>query len=291
MTETRIELGIIGGSGLYEMDGLENFEQVSVNTPFGVPSSEIVVGTLEGLQVGFLARHGAGHVLTPSEVNYRANIFALKSLGANRIVSISACGSLREDFSPGNIVIPDQLFDFTKNRKSSFFGEHFVAHVGVADPFCPEFSSQVFQAVKNTGAVVRRGGKAITIEGPRFSTRGESHIFRSWGLDLIGMTTSPEGFLAREAEICYSVIFHITDYDVWHQTEEAVSVEMVIETLNHNINQTKDAVLELAKSYQYSRTCSCQNALENAFITNTRAISQDTYEKLNLLVGKYHLKS
>jgi len=291
MAEKHIELGIIGGSGLYEMDGLENIERVSIDTPFGKPSSDIIVGTLEGLQVGFLARHGAGHIHTPSEVNYRANIYAMKSMGANKIVSISACGSLREDFAPGNIVIPDQLFDFTKNRKNSFFGDQFVAHIGVADPFCPEFSDEVYQAVKNTGANVRMGGKAITIEGPRFSTKGESQIYRGWGLDLIGMTTSPEAFLAREAEICYSVIFHITDYDVWHQTEEPVSVDLVIETLNKNISLTKNAIQELAKTYQHTRTCSCQNALESAFITNPKAISQQTYEKLNLLVGKYHLKS
>lgn len=290
-SENKIALGIIGGSGLYEMEGLENIERIPVDTPFGKPSSEVIVGTLEGLPVGFLARHGVGHIHTPSEVNYRANIFALKLLGATKVVSISACGSLREDFAPGNIVIPDQLFDYTKGRKSSFFGNHFVAHIGVADPFCPEFSNVVFQSVKETGATVRKGGKAITIEGPRFSTRGESQIFRSWGLDLIGMTTSPEAFLAREAELCYAVIFHITDYDVWHQTEEAVSVELVIETLQKNIELTKKAIRELAKNFNYNRTCECQNALASAFITNPAAIANDTYEKLELLVGKYHLKS
>lgn len=289
--EKQISLGIIGGSGLYEMDGLENIESISVDTPFGKPSSEIIVGTLEGLPVGFLARHGAGHIHTPSEVNYQANIFALKLLGATKVVSISACGSLREDFAPGNIVVPDQLFDFTKGRKSSYFGDQFVAHVGVADPFCPEFSEEVFQSVKNIGANVRKGGKAITIEGPRFSTKGESQIYRSWGLDLIGMTTSPEAFLAREAELCYAVIFHITDYDVWHQTEEAVSVELVIETLQKNIDLTKKAIRELARNFNHTRTCACQNALESAFITSPAAISDETYKKLEPLVGKYNLKS
>jgi len=290
-TTNQIALGILGGSGLYEMDGLENIERIAIDTPFGMPSSDIMVGTLEGLRVGFLARHGVGHKHAPSEVNYRANIYALKFLGATKVVSISACGSLREDFSPGNIVIPDQLFDFTKGRNRSFFGDGFVAHVGVANPFCPEFSQDVYQAVLNADGKVRKGGKAITIEGPRFSTKGESQIYRSWGLDVIGMTTSPEAFLAREAELCYAVIFHITDYDVWHQTEEAVSVELVFEILKKNISLTQKAIRELAKSYSLKRTCDCQNALENAFITNPDAIPHETYKKLELLVGKYHLKS
>lgn len=289
-TENQIELGILGGSGLYEMDGLENIKRVPVDTPFGSPSSDIMVGTLEGLRVGFLARHGAGHKLAPGEVNYRANIYALKLLGATKVVSISACGSLREDFAPGHIVIPDQLFDFTKDRKRSFFGDGFVAHVGVADPFCPEFSSEVYQAVLKADGKARKSGKAITIEGPRFSTKGESQIYRQWGLDVIGMTTSPEAFLAREAELCYAVMFHITDYDVWHQTEEAVSVELVFEILKNNISVTQKAIRELAKSYGPERTCACQNALENAFITRSDAIPDETYQKLELLVGKYHLK-
>ncbi|MCB2180164.1 S-methyl-5'-thioadenosine phosphorylase [bacterium] len=290
-TTNQIELGIIGGSGLYKMEGLKDAEKLIVDTPFGAPSSDIIVGTLEGLRVGFLARHGAGHIHTPGEINYRANIYALKQLGATKVVSISACGSLREDFSPGNIVIPDQLFDFTKDRKRSFFEDGFVAHIGVADPFCPEFSSDVYQAVINAGGKARKGGKAITIEGPRFSTKGESQIFRGWGLDVIGMTTSPEAFLAREAELCYAVMFHITDYDVWHQTEEAVSVELVIEILEKNISLTQKAIRELAKTYNAKRTCTCQNALENAFITNPKLIPDETYQKLELLVGKYHLKS
>lgn len=289
-TKNKIALGILGGSGLYEMSGLENIERVSVDTPFGAPSSEITIGTLEGTRVGFLARHGAGHYLTPGEVNYRANIYALKMLGAKKVVSVSACGSLREDFAPGNIVIPDQLFDFTKGRKTSFFGDGFVAHVGVADPFCPEFSGQVYEAVKKTEANVRKGGKAITIEGPRFSTKGESQIYRGWGLDLIGMTTSPEAFLAREAELCYAVMFHITDYDVWHQTEEVVSVELVFEILKKNISLTQKSIRELAKTLTEERTCACQNALENAFITRPDAIPGETYQKLEFLVGKYHLK-
>lgn len=280
-------LGVIGGSGLYSMEGLEDVEQLTLTTPFGDPSSPIMVGTLEGNRLAFLARHGIGHFINPSEVNYRANIYALKSLGVTRLVSISACGSLREDYAPGDIVIPDQLFDFTKNRKRTFFEEGIVAHVDVADPFCGDLSMQIHAAVSETDALVHLGGSFITIEGPRFSTRGESNVYRAWGMSIIGMTTSPEAFLAREAELCYAVMAHVTDYDVWHVSEEPVTVEMVIKTLTHNTQVAQQALTSLAKDHDPNAECDCHHALQNALITSPAAAPAQTRGKLDLLVDKY----
>ena len=233
-----ISLAVIGGSGLYTMPGLEDTEEHRIPTPFGEPSAPIVVGSLEGQPIAFLARHGIGHHINPSEVNYRANIYALKSLGVERIISVNACGSLREDYAPGDIVIPDQLFDMTKNRERTFFDRGLVSHISVAEPFCPDLSAKILSSVQKTGATVHKGGSFITIEGPRFSTRAESNVFRSWDMSIIGMTTAPEAFLAREAEICYGVMAHVTDYDVWHLSEESVTVEMVIKIIQRkNIAQ------------------------------------------------------
>lgn len=280
-------LAIIGGSGLYNMPGLTETEELDIETPFGKPSAPIVTGTLAGKRVAFLARHGIGHTLTPSEVPYRANIYALKSLGVERVLSISACGSLRDDYSPGNIVVPDGLFDFTRDRKRSFFEGGFVAHISPADPFCPEFSAEVLEAARETGAVVRKGGSLITIEGPRFSTRAESNVFRSWGMSIIGMTTSPEAFLAREAELCYAVMAHVTDYDVWHVSEEPVTVEMVIQTLQHNTQVAQEAVLNLIARLPEERDCECQRALADALITDRKRIPPETRQRLSLLIDKY----
>ncbi len=280
-------LAVIGGSGLYDMPGLEEARSIEIETPFGKPSAPIVLGTLEGKPVAFLARHGLGHHISPTEINYRANIHALKQLGAAQVVSVSACGSLREDYEPGHIVIPSQLFDFTKGRKRSFFEGGFVAHVGVADPFCPRLSDLAFQAVRETGYPVHRGGTFITIEGPRFSTRGESNVFRGWGMSIIGMTTSPEAFLAREAEMCYAVIAHVTDYDVWHTSEEPVSVEMVIKTLNENTEAARQAIRNLARRLEGGEDCACQHALADALITRPEAIPPATRQRLDLLAGKY----
>jgi len=286
MTDSSI-LAVIGGSGLYEMPGLKDTREFKPDTPFGKPSSPVVVGTLEGQQVAFLARHGIGHHITPSEVNYRANIYALKSLGAEHVLSISACGSLRDDYAPGEIVVPDQLFDFTRDRKRSFFGEGMVAHISVADPFCPDLSTQVYEATKSTGVTVHRGGAFITIEGPRFSTKAESNVFRSWGMSLIGMTTSPEAYLAREAELCYAVMAHVTDYDVWHVSEQTVTVERVIEILNRNTQVAQEAVRNLARNLKAETSCECRSALANALITNPKVIPSSTRDKLSLLVDKY----
>jgi 5'-methylthioadenosine phosphorylase len=286
MVET-IQLAIIGGSGLYDMSGLRQIQEQDLDTPFGRPSAPIVIGTLDGQRVAFLARHGKGHHLTPSEVPYRANIYALKTLGVERIISVSACGSLREDYAPGHIVIPDQLYDNTKDRPRSFFGEGLVGHVSVADPFCKDLSGQLEKATKATGAVVHRGGTFITIEGPRFSTKAESHVFRSWGMSLIGMTASPEAFLAREAEICYAVMAHVTDYDVWHVSKAPVTVEIVIQTLNKNTQIAQDAILQLTRSLTPTRDCDCDHALADALITRRDAIPDETRKKLGPIIRKY----
>jgi 5'-methylthioadenosine phosphorylase len=285
--EANPALAVIGGSGLYAMPGLTEAQEYNPTTPFGKTSAPIVVGTLEGKRVAFLARHGIGHHISPSEVNYRANIYALKSLGVERIISISACGSLREDYAPGEIVIPDQIFDFTRNRKRTFFSEGIVAHISVADPFCTDLSTQLYDTSRSTGAVVHKGGALITIEGPRFSTKAESNTFRAWGMSLIGMTTSPEAFLAREAEICYAVMAHVTDYDVWHVAEEPVTVEKIIETLNRNTQIAQQAVGTLVRNLNTKRTCECPNALETAIITHPDTIPDETRQKLQLLIGKY----
>lgn len=281
-------IAIVGGSGLYQMKGLEATEVFDLDTPFGKPSAPITVGTLEGQRVAFLARHGIGHHITPTEVPYRANIYALKSLGVERVISISACGSLREDYAPGHIVIPDNIFDFTKNRQRTFFGEGLVTHVGVVDPFCKDLSSDLESAVRATGATTHRGGNFITIEGPRFSTKAESHAFRSWGMSIIGMTASPEAFLAREAEMCYSTMAHVTDYDVWHVSESPVTVEMVIQTLNKNTEVAQEAIRNLLRNLKPERQCACGSALSTALITNPKAIPPETLDKLRLLVGKYY---
>jgi 5'-methylthioadenosine phosphorylase len=269
------------------MSGLEDIQERVIKTPFGDPSAPIVIGKLEGQEVAFLARHGIGHHLSPTEINYRANIYALKTLGVERIVGISACGSLREDFAPGDIVVPDQLFDFTKNRERSFFTGGLVAHVSIAEPFCADLSEFVYQAVKSTSNAVHKGGSFITIEGPRFSTRIESNTFRAWGMSIIGMTTSPEAFLAREAEICYATISHVTDYDVWHVSEKPVTVEMVIEILNRNTEVAQQAVKTLVRNLISRRECHCPNAMADAFITDSSVIPAETRKNLHLLVEKY----
>ena len=289
MTE-EFAFGIIGGSGLYGFAGLQNVETIEVDTPFGKPSSPIVIGEVKGKKLAFLARHGIGHVLSPSEVNYRANIYAFKELGIGKIISVSAVGSLRADYAPGHIVVPDQVFDFTKGRQRSFFGDGIVAHISTAEPFCPKLSAQLLKALREQDVVVHEGGTYITIEGPRFSTRGESNTFRSWGMSLVGMTASPEVFLAREAEICYATMAHVTDYDCWHISEEPVTVEMVINTLSHNTavaQNTLVRMVDLLSEENGSEACECEDALKNAIMTNPAKINQETKARLHLLVDKY----
>lgn len=284
---TQPTLGIIGGSGLYNMSGLTLTETLDLDTPFGRPSAPLVVGMLNGQKVAFLARHGIGHHISPSEVNYRANIYALKLIGVSKVVSISACGSLREEYAPGHIVVPDQVFDFTRGtRARTFFGEGMVAHIGTAEPFCPNLSAQIFTAVQTVGGTVHQGGTFITIEGPRFSTKAESNLFRTWGMSIIGMTASPECFLAREAELCYGVMAHVTDYDVWHTSEAPVTVEMVIRTLLGNTALAQEAVAYLAQNVTSERSCSCANALSDAILTPKELIPPETRQKLDLLAGR-----
>jgi 5'-methylthioadenosine phosphorylase len=282
-----VKLGVIGGSGVYDMETLTDIEQVKPQTPFGEPSDAIVVGMLSGQRVAFLPRHGHGHRISPTELNSRANIFALKSLGVERIISISACGSLREDYAPRHIVIPDQLFDRTRERPLSFFGGGLVAHISFAEPFCPDLSQLLYKAATAAGATVHKGGAFVTIEGPRFSTKAESNVFRQWGMDIIGMTAVPEAQLAREAEICYATMAHVTDYDVWHETEETVTVEAVVKNLLANAEVAKQAIQNLVPILPEKRTCDCQHALRDAIITNRDAIPEQVKKDLGLLVGKY----
>jgi 5'-methylthioadenosine phosphorylase len=282
-----VGLGVIGGSGVYDMEGLADIEEVRPKTPFGDPSDAIVVGTLSGRRVAFLPRHGRGHRISPTELNSRANIFALKSLGVQRIVSISACGSLREDYAPRQIVIPDQIFDRTRQRPLTFFGNGLVVHISFAEPFCPELSAALYQAVKATGAVVHKGGAFVVIEGPRFSTKAESHVFRHWGMDIIGMTAIPEAQLAREAEICYATMAHVTDYDVWHASGDTVTVEAVVRNLLANAEVAKQAIRQLVPELPEERACDCQHALRDAIITDPKAVPDQVKKDLALLVGKY----
>ena len=283
-----VRIGVIGGSGLYQMEGLTNIEEIKVSTPFGDPSDAIIVGTLSGQRVAFLPRHGRGHHISPTELNNRANIYALKSLGVKYIVSVSACGSLREDLAPGHIVIPDQLVDRTRRRDLTFFGDGLVVHISLADPFSQELSTLLYEAVKEAGErPAHKGGSFVVIEGPRFSTRAESHIFRQWGCDIIGMTAVPEAQLAREAEIAYATMAHVTDYDVWHEEEEPVTVEMVIKTLFGNVAVAQKAIKNLVPKLAGEPDWPAHHALANAIITDRSLIPAATKEKLGLLVGKY----
>ncbi len=279
-----IRIGIIGGSGLYAMETLTEMQERHIDTPFGPPSDAIITGRIADIPVAFLPRHGRGHRLTPSTVPYRANIWALKSLGVERIIGVSACGSLRESLRPGDVVIPDQLVDFTRHRQSTFFGEGLVGHISAADPFCPQLSALLADALREEGGTVHRGGTFITIEGPRFSTKGESRLFRSWGMSIIGMTTSPEAFLAREAGMCYAVMAHITDYDVWHETESPVTVEVVIERLQANLALAQRAIVRLVpRLAEEPRTCTCARALDVAMITDPAVIPPAQAELLRFL--------
>lgn len=280
-------IGVIGGSGLYEMESLTDIQHVHVSTPFGDPSDQITTGKLGGTEIAFLPRHGRGHRLLPTEVPSRANIWALKSLGVKWVVSVSAVGSLREELRPLDIVIPDQLIDRTKSRVNSFFGDGLVAHVSFADPFCPVLSDLLVDAARGTGAPTHRGGTLVVMEGPLFSTRAESHMYRSWGASLIGMTALPEAKLAREAELCYATVACVTDYDVWRVTEEDVTVEMVIANLLRNVGTAKSLLGEVAGRIPAQRSCLCAHALRDAIVTRRDVVPPETRERLALLVDKY----
>ena len=284
-------IGIIGGSGLYEMDGLADVRWRRVRTPFGEPSDAYCCGRLDGRPVIFLPRHGRGHRLMPTELNFRANIWGLKALGAEWVISISAVGSMREEIRPLDIVIPDQFVDATRRRVSSFFGDGIVAHVGMAEPVCASLATALEKAVRQTGATVHRGGTYICIEGPQFSTKAESRIYRGWGVDVIGMTNMPEAKLAREAELCYATLALATDYDVWHETHEAVSVEGVIRTLMQNVATAKEVLRRLIPTVTPPRTCPCPGLLKDAVITNAAAFSPAARRRPDLLVGRYFPKA
>ena len=285
MTERRI--GIIGGSGLYEMEGLEKTEEVPVETPFGEPSDSILTGSLGGRPVAFLSRHGRGHRLSPSLINYRANIFALKKLGVEWIISVTAVGSMKEEIEPGQIVIPDQFIDRTYLRESSFFGDGIVVHVAIADPVCKALSGALGTAGEKVGARVRKGGTYICMEGPQFSTRAESAVYRSHGVDVIGMTNMPEAKLAREAEICYSTLALASDYDCWHPHWGDVSVEGVIDMLRKNVETARGVIREVVGTIPEERACPCATALRSAILTDKAAVPEQVKKDLDLLIGKY----
>jgi 5'-methylthioadenosine phosphorylase len=281
------QIGIIGGSGLYDLPGLQDRREVEVSTPFGSPSDVYVVGTLGEKRVAFLTRHGRGHRLLPTELNFRANIFGFRKLGVRQIVSASAVGSLREEHKPMDFVLPDQFLDRTRQRASTFFGEGIVAHISFADPVCSKLADHIQRASERLRFPLKRGGTYVCMEGPAFSTRAESHLYRSWGMDLIGMTNLQEAKLAREAEICYVTIAMVTDYDCWHEEEEDVSVETLIYCLNKNSENAKTLIAETVQVLPVEYDCACQHALENAIITDRKSIPEETARKLDLLIGKY----
>jgi 5'-methylthioadenosine phosphorylase len=284
---TEPKVAFIGGSGLYDMEGLAHREEIEVQTPFGSPSDRILIGTLENNRVAFLPRHGRGHGISPTEIPVRANVYALKSVGVERIVSVSAVGSLKEEMRPLDIVIPDQLIDRTRSRVSTFFEDGIVAHVGFADPFCPVLRASIAEAARSQEAMTHVGGTYVVIEGPQFSTRAESELYRSWGASVVGMTALPEAKLAREAEICYSTMAFVTDYDCWHESEETVSVELVVSNLLKNVAASQEVIRELVPRIPTVRDCACASALRGAIITSPERIPDGVKNRLSALLDRY----
>jgi 5'-methylthioadenosine phosphorylase len=282
-----ISIGIIGGSGLYDMAELTDREERRIDTPFGSPSAPYVVGTLRGKRVAFLARHGAGHRLLPTELNFRANIYGFKVLGAEYVLSASAVGSLKEEYKPLDLVIPDQFFDRTRGRVSTFFGNGLVAHVGFAHPFCAPLSGLAFEAAAGAGATVHKGGTYVCMEGPQFSTLAESRLYRSWGMDIIGMTNLQEAKLAREAEICYTTIALVTDYDSWHPEHDQVTVEMIVGNLTRNAAMAQQVIASAVERLPFERTCECAQALKYAIITRPDAVPEGVRRDLAPIIGRY----
>jgi len=285
-----VSIGVIGGSGLYEIEGLTQIRKVKLTTPFGKPSDEYIIGTLHGKRVAFLPRHGRGHRIMPTDINYRANIFGMKKLGAERIISVSAVGSMKEEIKPGDIVISDQFYDHTRQRRSTFFGNGVVAHVGMAEPVCAHLSSVLIESGIKIGATVHRTGAYLCMEGPQFSTTAESLIYRTWNVDVIGMTNATEAKLAREAELCYSTIALATDYDCWHHSEEPVTVEAVLEVMKHNIETSKALIREAVRALDGQRTCGCGEALRNTIMTPEKLIPAKTKRDLGPIIRKYMKK-
>ncbi|MEQ1793622.1 MAG: S-methyl-5'-thioadenosine phosphorylase [Nitrospira sp.] len=283
---SRASIGVIGGSGLYDIEGLKNVREVRVRTPFGAPSDAIRMGMLDGRSIAFLSRHGRGHRLNPSEINYRANIYAMKSLGVQRIISVSAVGSMKELIEPGDVVIPDQFIDLTKRRASTFFEGGIVAHVAFGEPICSPLAQALAAAGEEVGANLHRGGTYLCMEGPQFSTKAESRLYRQWGVDVIGMTNMPEAKLAREAEMCYATMALATDYDCWHETQEAVTVEAILATLHKNVALAKDILKKVVPSVADAPACSCQYALDNAIVTAPKSISAAVRKKFGILTHR-----
>ena len=283
-----VKIGIIGGSGFYQIEGLSDIKNIEIDTPFGKPSDAFIQGNLEGHQVVFLPRHGVGHPLLPSDINVRANIYALKSLGVETIISVSAVGSLKQEIEPRHFVVPDQLYDHTKNRISTFFGDGIAAHISMAHPFCTHLSSQIYYAAKEVGANVHNSGTYICMEGPGFSTQAESNVYRHLGFDIIGMTAAPEAKLAREAEMCYAILACSTDYDCWHTEHENVTTEMILENLKSNVKVSKQIVKNMvSKMVDEERNCACANALQYAIATNPDKIPIAKKHQLKIILDKY----
>ncbi len=278
-------IGILGGSGLYEMEGLQDVEEVTLTTPYGAPSDAYITGTYEGRKLVFLPRHGRGHRFSPSEVNYRANVHGFKQLGAQWLLSISAVGSMREDIPPGDLVVVEQIIDRTRGRKSTFFGQGIVGHIQFADPMCADFSDVVYGAAKEVGASVHKGGTYICMEGPAFSTRAESNLYRSWGVDVIGMTNVPECKLAREAGLCYATLALSTDYDCWHEGHDDVSVEAVVETIHKNVAMAREVIKAVVVKIPAERKCGCEDAIRHAVLTAPDAIDPAARERMALILG------
>lgn len=279
-------IGVIGGSGLYNI-GLEKCEELEVETPFGMPSDKILLGELKGVKFAFLPRHGKGHRIMPSEINYRANIFALKKIGVKKVLSISAVGSMKEEIAPGCLVLPDQFIDMTKKRESTFFGRDIVVHVSMAEPVCKTFREIIYKTAKELGYSIQNGGTYLCMEGPQFSTKAESHLWKGMGVDIIGMTNMPEAKLAREAELCYVSLALSTDYDCWHEEESPVSVETIIKILNENVEKAKKILEKLPEKINSCEKCNCENALSFSIITDKKQVSYETQRKLYPIIGKY----
>lgn len=282
-----IKIGVIGGTGLYEIEGMTNVRQLQINTPYGEPSDSVVTGELEGAGIAFLPRHGRGHRIMPSDIPVRANIYALKSLGIEFIIAINSCGSFKEELKPGDLLIPDQVIDRTRGRASTFFGDGVVAHVSMAEPFCPELDKVLYNCAVEAGASVHKGGIYITMEGPAFSTRAESRLYKSWGADVIGMTILPEAKLAREAELCYSSVCCVTDYDSWKEKEECVTAEVITGYMNHNISMAKKIIKLAIGRMPELRNCECAAALKTAIVTAPAVMTLEQKKKFDLLIGKY----
>ncbi|MCH8199912.1 MAG: S-methyl-5'-thioadenosine phosphorylase [Chloroflexi bacterium] len=283
----QVRVGVFGGTGLYQMEGLSNVREVELTTPFGDPSDAITIGELDGTAIAFLPRHGRGHRLTPTEIPVKANVYAMKELGVERLISVSAVGSLREDIAPLDLVVPDQLIDRTRLRENTFFGRGLVAHVAMGAPFCPQLSALVASAADDTGATVHRGGTYVVMEGPAFSTRAESELYRSWGASVIGMTALPEAKLAREAEMCFTVLATSTDYDVWHEAHADVTVGVILENLQKNVGVSRQVLHGLVSKLRVPRHCDCGSALASALVTAPGLVPKETLEWLGPIVSKY----